>query len=309
MITRGLTVVHSPRAGFSLLEVLVACGILVIGLSGIAAILPAAASRLSEATAQDRAAAIAAIAMSELECRNIASAFLFTTATTPPMTYTSGSTAVLLGEVMPTVTGTTLATLSASGSNFLRTKIDTGSGEDRRGFCLEDEVRYSPALTSTMPRNSFTYGPRDFTRGVCWGAMVMPYPWGTNPATMNAVQVSVAVFKKPGGTISLTLNRSSSGIFELASPSDESTRKKYLKPCSYVLALPASGSASPKWLAVNSSWPAWAAGSNPQTTLPTSFGTTFRGDVDPSLLVSGSTLKVIGFENLLLLTEQTFTIK
>ena len=65
-MTRRLPVAKTARAGFSLLEVLVACGILVVGLASIAAILPAAGSRLSEAAAQDRAVAAAAVAMSEI---------------------------------------------------------------------------------------------------------------------------------------------------------------------------------------------------------------------------------------------------
>ena len=71
-MTRSLPIAKRARAGFSLLEVLVACGILVVGLASIAAILPAAGSRLSEAAAQDRAVAAAAVAMSEIRCRNLA---------------------------------------------------------------------------------------------------------------------------------------------------------------------------------------------------------------------------------------------
>ena len=46
---------HVGRDGFSLLEVLVSLGILVSALAGIAAMLPAAASRVGEATSLDRA--------------------------------------------------------------------------------------------------------------------------------------------------------------------------------------------------------------------------------------------------------------
>ena len=67
------------RQGFSLLEVLVACGILVVGLAGIAAILPAAGSRLSEATLCDRASAAVGVAMSDVVVRNVASSKLFFT--------------------------------------------------------------------------------------------------------------------------------------------------------------------------------------------------------------------------------------
>ena len=62
------------RGGFSLLEVLVACGILVIGLTSIAAILPAAGARFAEAALYDRAAATANVGMSEVLLKNVASA-------------------------------------------------------------------------------------------------------------------------------------------------------------------------------------------------------------------------------------------
>ncbi|MBM4058212.1 MAG: hypothetical protein FJ275_08255, partial [Planctomycetes bacterium] len=48
------------RAGMTLLEVLVACGILVMGLASVAAMLPAAGARLAEATAIDRAGTLSA---------------------------------------------------------------------------------------------------------------------------------------------------------------------------------------------------------------------------------------------------------
>lgn len=55
------------RQGLTLLEVLIACGILVIGLASVAALLPAAASVLTEATSFDRAGALAANAFAELQ--------------------------------------------------------------------------------------------------------------------------------------------------------------------------------------------------------------------------------------------------
>lgn len=82
------------RGGFSLLEVLVACGILVIALASIAAVLPAAGSRLAEAAAQDRASAAATAAMAELIARNVVTR----------RTFPSGTGSVVLAST--TVTGT-----------------------------------------------------------------------------------------------------------------------------------------------------------------------------------------------------------
>lgn len=61
----------------TLLEVLVACGILVVGLASVAAILPAAASLLAEAANIDRGAALAANTAAELEARGVLKASLF----------------------------------------------------------------------------------------------------------------------------------------------------------------------------------------------------------------------------------------
>jgi Tfp pilus assembly protein PilV len=69
-----------PRPGLTLLEVLVACGILVMGLASVAALLPAAASVLSEASATDRAGTLAANAAAELSFRGTLKATEFTSA-------------------------------------------------------------------------------------------------------------------------------------------------------------------------------------------------------------------------------------
>jgi len=55
-----------PRGGTTLLEVLVACGILVIGLASVAALLPAAGSVMADAARLDRAANLATNAVADL---------------------------------------------------------------------------------------------------------------------------------------------------------------------------------------------------------------------------------------------------
>lgn len=66
------------RTGITLLEVLVACGILVIGLSSVAALLPAAASVMADAVRLDRAANLATNAVADLRFRGMLRADLFT---------------------------------------------------------------------------------------------------------------------------------------------------------------------------------------------------------------------------------------
>ena len=75
------TVPSSPnplcRTGITLLEVLVACGILVIGLASVAALLPAATSVLADATRIERAANLATNAVADLRFQGIPSATRF----------------------------------------------------------------------------------------------------------------------------------------------------------------------------------------------------------------------------------------
>jgi hypothetical protein len=70
-----------PRAGLSLLEVLVAGGILAVGLASVSALLPAASTRLGQATQQDRAGVLAASARAECVNRGLVAADIFSSST------------------------------------------------------------------------------------------------------------------------------------------------------------------------------------------------------------------------------------
>ena len=297
------------RSGMSLLEVLVACGILVVGLASVAAMLPAAASRLSQASAQDRSVAAAQAALVEIEARQLLSRDLFA----------SGSTALVFGLVTPeaAVVGTGLS--RPAGVGFAQ-RMDNDAGSDGRMYYVEDEVQYDLAAGSA-PTNSFASGIRQFRRGVCWGAVVMPEPWGTGTASLNAARVSVAVFQKPGAPQRFKLTpvftgTTASAMFE-AMPGtgmddtkmSDTTRKEFLRPCSYVLAIPPpSASVAPRWLAIVSSWPIWTPGVDPQKSPPTAFRFTFRDEVPLNLLDGSNNLTVIGFPNLLGVTEQVMPV-
>ena len=293
------------RSGMSLLEVLVACGILVIGLASVAAMLPAAASRLSQASAQDRSVAAAQAALVEIEARQLLSRDLFA----------SGSAALVFGLGTPQAAdlphvGTVLS--RPVGAGFAQ-RMDNDPASDGRMYYVEDEVQYDLAAGSA-PTNSFASGIRQFRRGVCWGAVVLPEPWGTGTASLNAARVGIAVFQKPGAPERFALTTVFSGstpsaMFEAPGASiDDATRKQYLKPCSFVLAIPPSNSVAPRWLAIVSSWPIWTPGVDPQKSLPTAFRFTFRDEVPLNLLSGSTTLTVIGFPNLLGVTEQVMPV-
>ena len=337
-----------PRAGFSLLEVLVACGILVIGLASIAAILPAAGSRLGEASAQDRAAAAAAVAMSEIRCRNLASKDMFPGATSGTaqaivfgetlslavtnsvnsLGYATGIAAT--GSISPgaaVLSGTlsfgSAPILSVANTGTLGTRIHNNTDLDvRRGYFLEDEVQYGPSATGDLPLNSFVSGVRQFNRGICWGAIITPMPWGITTGSMTAAKVSVAVFKKPGTATAITLTAApnpTSEIFVTGGNTPVTLQRSILKPCSMLLAV--NGNAAPQWLPIRSSWiltgtmigtsGTFAGVSDASQIVSSGVGrtcVTFAGTVPPSLISSG-TLQVIGFENLLLVNEQTLPIQ
>ena len=303
------------RGGFSLLEVLVACGILVIGLTSVAAILPAAGARFAEAALYDRAAAAASVGMSEVLLKNVASAKLFGT---PPVQ----NVAVVFGEVLPKlVSGITpsptglrapkfitdangQAVADGEPAVFLTSLFDMGTSPERRGFFLGDEVLYEAPTASAgttdvygtggLPVRSVAAnaaGVKAFKRGVCWGAMVTPYPWGVDPASMTQARVTVAVFKSSGEIKQIPLTLVSPGVYKMTT-ANEATRKKFLAGCSWALALPSTG--APQWLAINSSWKSGAAAY-----------VSFR----ESSLPSGSTLTVVGFEGLLNVVDQLITIQ
>ena len=287
------------RAGFSLLEVLVACGILVIGLTSIAAILPAASSRLAEATAEDRAGTLAANAYAEAVARGLLSSDIFPASS-------SGTTCVVFGRVL-TINGTSTSipggkvalasgttvsgTVSLTQAQYILTPLSTRI-DQARGFVLEDDLTYSIPTTGETPNNSFLNGgtgPREYKDGVCWGGMLTPTVLTGTVGPGSVATLSLAVFKKSGGIQSLTLTPTS-GYYSVL-PADAQTRKKYAKGCSYLLVLPTS--AAPTWQRINASW--------------TRTGSTFLTFTGTQLF-SGSTTLAIGFEGLLRLDERTIVL-
>ena len=251
--------------------------------------------------------------MSEVLLKNVASAKLFGT---PPVQ----NVAVVFGEVLPKLvsgitpspTGLRAPKFSTAGvadavdptTVFLTSLFDMGTSPERRGFFLGDEVLYEAPTASAgttdvygtggLPVRSVAAnaaGVKAFKRGVCWGAMVTPYPWGVDPASMTQARVTVAVFKSSGEIKQIPLTLVSPGVYKMTT-ANEATRKKFLAGCSWALALPSTG--APQWLAINSSWKS---------------GTDAYVSFRESSLPSGSTLTVVGFEGLLNVVDQLITIQ
>jgi Tfp pilus assembly protein PilV len=280
----------AERAGLSLLEVLVACGLLVVGLSSVAALLPAATSRFADAVAEDRAAQLAINAHAEIEARGVLRASFFAAA--PSM-------ALVLGESQSLLTTSATATdagknaratlllgplgdaaVSGSSSRFTMassgtTRFDTeaiwpatgwqskdpAASALRRGFFSEDDLDFP--VVGGAPQSGFETAPGNGTtllatrllrRGVCWSALVIPNASGT-PAPGTTASVAIMTFKKPPTVLPIDLEADPSGVYFLPSGRNND-RRTFLKACSHVLALPSSAALRPKLFRVNASWAA-----------------------------------------------------
>lgn len=321
------------RPAFTLLEVLVACGILVVALASIAAILPAAAARLGDATAMDRGNALDAIALSEIQVRGLATRLLFPNAASPA--------GVVIGDSVPSavlttvtnsgyagVTLTTTATanntsLFRSGTAILTLSNTTtlnSLADVSRGFSIEDDVQYLPPTTTAWPVNVFagvtgTTGFRQFNRGVAWGAILTPEPWGTVSGSMTAVRASVAIFRKPSTAVAMTLTRSGgvgSSLFTTGTTIvPAAIQRSRLRPCSFVLALPATTSGTgPQWLGIRSSW---MTGTSSQMTLEALTSGSAQACVvfDRAIdgLVTSGSLTVLTFDSLLITDQKVLTLR
>ncbi|RLS82207.1 MAG: hypothetical protein DWI04_05185 [Planctomycetota bacterium] len=267
------------RAGLSLLEVLISCGILVIGLSSVAAILPASSSRLAEAALEDRCGVLAANAFADVVNRGLVTSAIFADPAKP----------VVFGRVLPT---SGISGVAAANATKLALHVDTA-----RAFWLEDEVLFSPAVSGSVPSNTFrsvagTVLFRDFREAVCYGVMISP---STPPAAPGgSALLSVAIFRKLGQARQFALT-SQGGAYKLAA-ADTDFLKMYFKPCTYVLAMPTGG--QPRWLRVASSWKTGAGG----TTTPETFVTfTDTG-------AAGGSPTVIGFDGLVRVAEYPVTL-
>lgn len=314
------------RNGITLLEVLVACGILVFALSGIAAILPAAGSRLAESVAEDRAAVLSANVYAELKARQFLKASLFTGV--PPVSASPNQQreTLVFGNLGPTLDWTGTAadasinaqkqapsyftnpmSLTSSGTTAIDRAFDAiwpyasfkSLPDNCRGFFLEDDLTW--ADVNGVPTSQYEttisgtgFGPRVFKRGPTWGATLSLLTTGSNPPSAGtSAELSIAIFKKAADARGIDLDQINDSLYQLPA-GQETVRGTYLRPCSYVLALPIGSSTTPppgaKWFRVNSSWTR-ASDRVSFISLPDETKNYFDG--------STKKLCVIGFSNLL----------
>lgn len=234
------------RQGITLLEVLISCGLLVIGLSAMAAMLPAAGSRLAQASIEDRASVTASNALAELKNRGLLSAAAFGD---PARVLSLGMT---VGDLPGFSDG------AVSGGDWFT--VPAADAARRLGsprvFQLEDDLAYDTSQLVATPLNAFgagegqAVGPRRYRPGICWGATLAPRSF---PAVSGGAAVlSVPIFKKLGGAAAmqtLVLTKTH-GYYEadLISPG------ALLRACSWVVAIPVDASEAPAWFKVMASW-------------------------------------------------------
>jgi hypothetical protein len=295
--------------GITLLEVLISCGLLLVGLSAIAALLPAAGFRLQQATMEDRAAVLLSNACAEVSNRGLVAADSFASGT-------------VAGTVRMLVMGQILGRLPMYGP------LPSGRSADEyctappaatlarcgspRTFLLEDALTYERPRYSDSPVNAFVHdaagvGPRAFQAGMCWGATVTPRAF---PVTAGGKAVlSIAVFKRGNsaqGTaddkaLALPLKRVGS-VYEV----DLVASDTLLAGCSWLLALPASPDEAPRWFRIMSSWD-W------QTPTGRTRRLVLRNQHEFEELTrtseSGATATVFAFEGLVRVEERLVTIR
>jgi|GEM_PF-853827 len=334
------------RNGMTLLEVLVACGILVFALSGIAAILPAAGSRLAESVAEDRAALMAANVYSDITASDVLSHTLFATSTSAPLTFNitvpeSPSSAKQLRTLAMGLNVTSIIDLPSEQSSAAKAAPDyffdqfhdsrpwpisllgvwpyskTSPIETRRDFFIQDDLQFAADTLASQYENG-TLGPRSFKRGVCWGATLAAS--GTSVGPGSAATLTIAIFKKPGEIRGIDLTQPAAGgvLYELPAGL-ETVRSTFLKPCSYVLALPPEVASPqppqpplppkplpPKWFRINSSWTQQSSNAAQRisyVSLPLEAGNYTTSTA------SGKQLLVIGFAGLIRVDEYPVVLK
>ena len=266
--------------GMTLLEVLVACGILVVGLASIAAMLPAAGSRLGQAAMEDRAGNLAGNALAQARSAGAIAADVFS----------NPNRAVAFGrgiDTLPTVDGQRFAAADAR----LAQRIDTN-----RGFVLEDEVQFTPATTTETPVNDFTDGRRSFKEALCWGATIAPARFPAvagGPATF-----SIVVARRTPTARAIPLQKQAGGLYRMVTP-DESVMKSFLRGCSYAVVPPTDTTRGPRWYRIMASWKV----DNPTLEVFVAFdGADFE-------TFAGDTPTVVGFDALVRVDEHEVVLQ
>ncbi len=234
----GLQSAAACREGFTILEVLISAGIMVIGLTCVAALLPAAAQRMSQAVSEDCAGTLAANAYADITARRSLGLFSASPGNTP---WPKGESR-LLGVAATVLANQMSATEHPDNTNLFA----SGSWE------IQDALDFDESAGS--PINTFDANNNRKTRAnpMCWLATLVPDALAKNPVEAGDVAwLSIAVFKKqPSASEIVVGNLSGSRITIGGADIADDKRQQFVKGCGSVLAL----STPPEWIRVNASW-------------------------------------------------------
>lgn len=243
----------SDRSGFSLLEVLISTGILVVGLASIAALIPAAADRMRQAVVADRSGALAANAYADIMARK-SSGIL------KASHLAGGSTAAfgkggepsvnpngLLGKLDTHLTQLKCPVARPANGPF---GLFQNSGRD---FDNQDNLEYTQNGIN-LPDNLISGTDRSYSSEVCWLATISTS--AVSPSAGDIAELSIAVFRKSDGDVKILSLTRNGGVFTVnpsgltPEPTPDDLRF-YLKGCGYVL----DASTSPvTWRRMTSVW-------------------------------------------------------
>ncbi len=277
--------VRGGRDGMTLLEVLVALGILVAGLASVASLMPAAGARLADAAAIDRAGTLSANALADLRNRN-----RLTAATLFPA---NNIKIAFLGK-LAALDGTVPTPFNTAPYAMYPAVIPAAE------YLGQDDVRLESA-------DKFVVNDA----GVCYGATVVPADPSLPVAAGSRGRVSIVVFKKPPVEASalLALTKVSGGLFRLTNTgtAGDALRKKFFPACSWCLARDLGNLNRVQWLHIGSSWTTqtYVGG----TLVSGSSFVSFSDATSPIITSATTSMVVHGFTRVLRVDEQPVILK
>lgn len=229
------------QAGMTLLEVLVACGILVVGLASVAAMLPAAGSRLAEAAVIDRGGTLSANCFADLRTRQSFKATLFSPATTTLVIMGDDASIPLFKTPM---LGQWTEGLTSTTKRYTHAQLNIPA----TCFELRDSVQLGP---TNLPEEQLGQACRCI-------ATVARIDKTTPVSAGTLARLSIAVFRNStASSQKFDVTPSAFGVGVYAVPGAANTaaaaRKRFLPACGAALAVPKNGDA-PRWLRIASSW-------------------------------------------------------
>jgi len=259
----------------TLLEVLVACGILVIGLASVAALLPAAASVLADASRIERAANLATNAVADLRFQGIPSATAFKLPDpdneTPPQDVVK---TLVIGSMFP----------------------DTPFGQPP----------FKQQEASPTPLDEQAYGR------VWFGATITPLAQAGEIKKGMPAKATIVVFRQEDAeSRTIPLTQLYPGVYELTAGTvqeREAARKRFLPGCTWVAVIVDD---AVQWLHVGSSWATYTKAG--QTRAEKSVEQCFVSFSDPAAAADAAdennVLTVYAFAGVLKLEEHIVTLE